>query len=213
MRSIFACLILLLLLSSSAFSDDRDVPWLVSWPFFQNVSPPHSINGGYGDWCIKSEGAHPGLDFGAEPDSLVLLPTNDTRYTLGTYSGLGYTMVFGLDPASQDGWGIAHLAIDTPAIWPYLTGSVVSNHQPLAPCSLYNVSAPLHMHLQWVGLPPASPPGLHNPFDFFEDSLANYDEVQFNHVKWEEFLSPPGNRGIWFTADHHETYDQLGQAF
>ena len=65
MRSIFACLILLLSLSTSTFSDNRGTPWPVSWPFFQNAQAPHSIQIGYGDWCVFSEGAHPGLNFSA----------------------------------------------------------------------------------------------------------------------------------------------------
>jgi len=217
MRYIFTCIVVsLLLLSTSAFSDDRSTPWLVSWPFFQNAQSPHKIIGGYGDWCVAFEGAHPGLDFGAVPvpDDSVLLPTDNTSYTLLTHSypDIGSVVIFGLDSTSQEGWGIMHLDVRTPNDPPFIPGSIVMDHQVLAPCSLYG-SAPLHMHLQWVevvgGQPPINPPGLYNPFDFFENSLIGYDEIQFNHVRWEEMLSPAANRGIWFTPDHCETYNQM----
>ena len=130
MRHILTCLICLLLFSTSALSNDRGTPWLISWPFFQNAQAPHSIQSGYGDWCIYMEGAHPGLDFGAILKDPVLLPTDDTRYTLGTYSGLGYTMIFGVNSTSQEGWGVAHLAIRNTNICPFLPGSMVMNHEP-----------------------------------------------------------------------------------
>ncbi|MCK5787365.1 MAG: hypothetical protein KAH54_12510, partial [Candidatus Sabulitectum sp.] len=72
------------------------------------------------------------------------------------------------------------------------------------------------MHLQWVefsgGQPPEYPPGLHNPFDFFADNLSDYDEIQFNPVIWEESISLNRRRGIWFTPNGYETYEQLGLA-
>ena len=103
MRYIFTCLISLLLFSTSTFSDDRSTPWLVSWPFFQNTQSPHKIIGGYGDWCVAYEGAHPGLDFGVEPEDSVLLPTDNTSYTLLTHSYpyIGSVVILGLDPSSQ----------------------------------------------------------------------------------------------------------------
>jgi len=207
----------LLILSTSAFSDDRSTPWLVSWPFFQSDTASHSINNGYGDWCSPIEGAHPGLDFGVDPDDLVLLPTDNTSYTLLThlYPNIGYAVIFGLDSSSQEGWGVMHLDIDNPFAWPFQKGSMLMNHDSLAPCFQYG-SAPLHMHLQWVevvgGQPPINPPGMYNPFDFFEDNLSDYDEVQFKHVWYEERLFPSRRRGIWFTPDEFEAYNDLPTA-
>ncbi len=206
MRSIFICLILLLFLSASASSNNRGTPWQVSWPFFQNANVPHSLTGGYGDWCVIDEGAHPGLDFGAIPGDSVLVPSDMTRHNLAIFAGLGYTLVFGTDSNDQEGWGVAHLAIRNIFIEPFTPGSEVYGHQPLAPCSLYSSSAPLHMHLQWVdNLLSGSPPGLHNPFDFFENNLSGYDEIQFNPVRWEGYK----RTGAWFMPDGTESAAQI----
>ncbi|MCD4707868.1 MAG: hypothetical protein K8S62_09030, partial [Candidatus Sabulitectum sp.] len=211
MRSIFTCLILLLMLSTSALSNDRGTPWQVSFPFFQNAQAPHSIQSGYGDWCVIGEGAHPGLDFGAIPGDSVLVPTHTPMYAIQIFLGeLGSTLVFGIDSTSQEGWGITHLSIVDPYIWYDSIPKAVVGHQPLAPCSLYSPSAPLHMHLQWVeDLQPHVPEGLLNPFDFFTDNLSDYDEIQFNPVRWEEKISSFRRRGIWFTPDGYESYSQL----
>ncbi len=213
MRSIIVCLVVSLLLSTSVFSDNRGTPWLVSWPFFQNAQAPHSIQSGYGDWCIIDEGAHPGLDFGATLGDSVVVPSDTPIYAIKIFVGpLGCTLIFGTDSTSQEGWGVTHLEIPHPEYWADSIPIAVVSHEPLAPCLQYG-SAPLHMHLQWVGnLLPGSPPGLYNPFDYYTDSLSGYDEVQFNHVKWEEMLSPAANRGIWFTPDGYESYTQLGYA-
>ena len=75
MRSIITCLVLLPFLSASASPNNRSTPWQVSWPFFQNANVPHSLTGGYGDWCVIDEGAHTGLDFGVLPGDFVVVPT------------------------------------------------------------------------------------------------------------------------------------------
>ncbi|NOQ21755.1 MAG: hypothetical protein GQ565_03775, partial [Candidatus Aegiribacteria sp.] len=206
-------ILLLLILVSEGLSSDRETPWLLSWPFLNNAQEPHSIQSGYGDWCMPIEGAHPGLDFGAALADSVLLPTDATRYTLATFSSPNaYVMFFGTDSTSLEGWGFGHLDIDDPGVYPCSTKSIVMNHQPLAPCSLYG-SAPLHFHLQWTdSLYNPTPPGTYNPFDFFADNLSNYDEVQFNHVWYEERLFPARRRGIWFTPDEFEGYNDLPTA-
>ena len=74
MNKVTTCLLnFLLILSASSFSHDRDIPWLVSWPFFQNAQAPHGVIEGYGDWCVASEGLHPGIDLysGSVMDSLL----------------------------------------------------------------------------------------------------------------------------------------------
>ena len=206
----------LLMTLSTAESQGVDTePWELSWPFFEGEAASHSIIGGYGDWCDLAEGLHPGLDFGAEISDIVLLPTDDTREViyLGGNSEDGFCMVFGENSSSTEGWGITHLDIDEPDFWPFEPGSVIDNHQPLSKCKSVSAEVGLHMHLQWVDASPIPlPPGLYNPFNYFEDVLTGYDEVQFNSVKWEEYLSPPRNRGIWFIPDKNdgaETYSQF----
>ncbi|MCD6587514.1 MAG: hypothetical protein J7K88_03090, partial [Candidatus Fermentibacteraceae bacterium] len=213
MRNCFVCLAAILL-TTVALSGELSIPWQISFPFFKNAQAPHSVIEGYGDWCVIGEGAHPGLDFGAITGDSVLVPADTPMYAIQIFLGdLGSSLVFGIDSTSQEGWGITHLSIPRPELWADSIPKAVADHQPLAPCSLYSPSAPLHMHLQWLdNLQGGSPPGLYNPFDFFTDNLSDYDEIQFNHVKWEEFLFPAGNRGIWFTPDGFETYMQLGYA-
>ncbi len=210
MRSPFTCLtVFLLLLSTSASSNNRGTPWQVSWPFFQNADVPHSLTGGYGDWCVIDEGAHPGLDFGAITGDSVLVPADIPMYALRIFEGdLGYTLVFGTDPTSQEGWGVTHLSMTSAEIsdWQNNIPVAVTTHQPLAPCFQYGTNTPLHMHLQWLdNLLPGSPPGLHNPFDFFTDNLSGYDEIQFNPVRWEGYKKT----GAWFMPDGTESAAQI----
>ncbi len=84
MKSIFTSLILFLILPAVAFSGNLGTPWSVSWPFFQKANVPHSLTGGYGDWCVIGEGAHPGLDFGAITGDSVLVPADTPE--AGTFS-------------------------------------------------------------------------------------------------------------------------------
>lgn len=200
-----------------AFAEERDIPWPLSWPLFQNATAPHRIIGGYGDWCIPDEGLHPGLDFTASDDDSVLLPTDSICFVIECIDiGSGYMLSLASNSSSDEGWYLGHLAVDNETIYPFNGDSVVMNHQVLAPCFDYSSptdTVPLHLHLQWTDIPfYSTPPGYHNPFDYFENSLASYDEVMFGSVRWEDFLSPAANRGIWFTPDNYETYTQLGYA-
>ena len=108
MRNIARSFIFICILSivTVAITDDRDTPWLLSWPFFKNVPAPHKIIGGYGDWCVKVEGLHPGLDFAASHGDSVLLPTDSTRIVRACYFNQysGYALAIGYDSSSTEGW-------------------------------------------------------------------------------------------------------------
>ncbi len=163
MRIIFTCLISLLLFSTPVISNDRGTPWLVSWPFFQNAQAPHSINGGYGDWCAPIEGMHPGLDFAAAVGDSVLMPTDSVRIALDLRSNAtGYALALGSDSSSIEGWYLGHLDVDNSGYYPFYWGAVVMDHIALAPClqnSSRNDTVPLHMHIQWTDIPlPSIPP-------------------------------------------------------
>ena len=214
----------------NAFSQGTDDPWLLSWPIFENTSGTSGVFNGYGDWCVRDEGPHPGLDFAAISGDSVIVPSDSNMISLGAKDfgdscggcAMAIAPLFEGNPPWW-GWGLLHLDIENPSDSPFVAGSQLTPGQPLAPCLQYSWPggpAPLHLHLAWVqcDIDPDPPYqdtvpigpfyGYHNPFDYFFDDLSTYDEVQFKKVCHEG----PNNTGIWFMPDGFETAAQFGQA-
>ncbi len=74
-------LLCLFIFSMNASSQGTEDPWMLSWPLFENTSGPSGVLNGYGDWCVASEGLHPGIDLysGSVMDS-VLSPFNQINH-------------------------------------------------------------------------------------------------------------------------------------
>ena len=218
-RHYFITIIMLSLASHSSAQGTED-PWLLSWPIFENTSGPSGVFNGYGDWCVRDEGPHPGLDFAVISGDSVIVPSDSNMVSLGArdYGSQGCAM--GIGPSREGnppwwGWGLLHLDIENPSDSPFVAASQLDPSQPLAPCLQYSWPggpAPLHLHLAWIECDangPVDPPfiGYHNSFDYFFDDLSTYDEVQFKKVCHEL-----GSTGAWFMPDGFETAAQFGQA-
>ncbi|MCK4505162.1 MAG: hypothetical protein KAW14_06065 [Candidatus Aegiribacteria sp.] len=232
MKYFFRCgLFCLFSISMIVSSQGTEVPWDLSWPFFDNAPSPHGVFNGYGDWCVIEEGPHPGLDFAADSGDSVIVPTGINMVSLGAKdfgaANGGCAMAIAPSIAGDPpywGWGLLHLDIEHPEDPPYAHNSSLSGRQLLAPCLQYywpgGVPAPLHLHLAWtecdvdpdfpyVDIVPIGPfEGYYNPFEYFSDILSGYDEIQFKKALYEGM----NNTGAWFMPDGTETAGQISGA-
>lgn len=190
--------------------------WNPSWPMFENGTYEKCWIG-YGDWCIKAEGPHPGLDFddpSGGADS-VLAPNNFPAYSGYVFQAVnpiyGWKMCFLLDKLVDSyGWGIGHLEIQYPNDPPFAFGSPISSKQLIThtqPTS--GQHSWRHIHLSWI--PKLDPPptgefvGLFNPFDYLQ-APSGYDETSFWHIP---YVDNNNQHGLWFTWDKVEKINQF----
>ena len=202
---LFLVTIVLSLASLAAGTSPDNFP--LSFPFFESGQSSGILDElmvGYGDWCVASEGLHPGIDFFASSGTdQVLNPFDQALYSLGAHYNQGSDFVgcmIGIGSyGSDDGWALIHLGPNEERVtahqWcaNHSRGLELPARTPIDKCCQYS-SMPLHLHVQWSHwvFSQFAPGGyiltnpwetLENPFSsFVPGALLGYDQIGFKRV-------------------------------
>lgn len=187
------------LLLTTLLSESTE-PWDLAWPMFDESSQSEFCYIGFGDWCVSTEGPHPGIDFKAPVSgAIVLSPANETTWVYYVLydDTKGGTMIidniqYTTSSSEISGWSIGHL---DNGIFAYIPGTEISPKSILTGVFDKEGDWFPHIHLSWWGIN-GFWDNVINPF-LYLTTPSGYDDLVFRRIPYiEDDLST--SRGIYF---------------
>ena len=187
------------LLLTTLLSESTE-PWDLAWPMFDESSQSEFCHIGFGDWCVSTEGPHPGIDFKAPVSgAIVLSPANETTWVYYVLydDTKGGTMIidniqYATSSSEISGWSIGHL---DNGVFAYIPGTEISPKSILTGVFDKEGDWFPHIHLSWWGIN-GFWDNVINPF-LYLTTPSGYDELVFRRIPYiEDDLST--SRGIYF---------------